>query len=123
MVDLPTRHRCAVSGASLTNAIRGFGTAKEVARAAGCSEATAARYRRGETLPDALSLARLMGRSRAIAAAMLRMAGLDDVSMDLEEARLRRELQRLQAERAGRSNAEVDAAIRAAARDLLGRHD
>jgi hypothetical protein len=65
----------------------------------------------------------LIGRSRAIAAAMLRMAGLDDVSMDLEEARLRRELARLQAERAGRSNAELDAAIRAAARDLLGRHD
>ena len=112
-----------MSGASLTTAIRDFGTAKEVARAVGCSEATAARYRRGETLPDALGLARLMGRSRAVAAAVLRMAGLDDVSMDLEEARLRRELQQLQAERAGRSNAEADAAIRSAARDLLGRRD
>ena len=90
-----------MSGAFLTTAIRDFGTAKEVARVANCSEATAARYRRGETLPDALSLARLMGRSRAIAAAMLRMAGLDDVSMDLEEARLRRELQLIEAKRAG----------------------
>ena len=88
-----------MSGASLTTAIRDFGTAKEVARAVGCSEATAARYRRGETLPDALSLARLMGRSRAVAAAVLRMAGLDDVSMDREEAWLTRELHRLKSVR------------------------
>jgi hypothetical protein len=83
----------------LTDAIRDFGSAKEVARAADCSEATAARYRRGETMPDALGLARLMARSRAIADAMLRLAGLDDLTMDLEEARLVRALCELRAMR------------------------
>lgn len=88
-----------MSASNLTAAIRDYGSAKEVARAVGCSEATAARYRRGETFPDALSVARLMASSRSIAAAMLRLAGLDDLSMDLEEARLRRELHELQARR------------------------
>lgn len=88
-----------MNGAELTTAIRDYGSAKELARVIGCHEKTAARYRRGETLPDALSIARLMARSREIATAMLRLAGLDDLSMDLEEARLRRELHELQARR------------------------
>lgn len=111
-----------MSGASLTNAIRDFGTAKEVARVVGCSEATAARYRRGETLPDALSLARLMGRSRAIAAAVLRMAGLDDINPDLEEALLRRELRRLEATRAGSLDeriADLEAAMAEIAKPMV----
>jgi len=41
-----------------------------------------------ETMPDPLGLARLMGWSRAIANAMLRLAGLDDVSLELEWSRL-----------------------------------
>lgn len=90
-----------MSGAVLTAAIADFGTAKEIARIVGCSPATAGRYRRGETMPDPLALARLMGRSRTIADVMLRLAGLDDLSLDLREARLRQELQRLQAQRAG----------------------
>ena len=110
-----------MNSAALTSAIRQFGTAKEVAQAAGCSEATAARYRRGETMPDPISLARLMGRSREIAQAMLRLAGLDDLSMDLEEARLRRELHQLQAKRTGPSNVETDPALGAAASQTVDR--
>jgi len=108
-----------MNSATLTTAIRDFGTAKEIARVVGCSEATAARYRRGETMPDPLGLARLMGRSRSIANAMLRLAGLDDLSMDLEEARLAHELRRLQAQRAEQANAH--AALCADARDVVGR--
>jgi transcriptional regulator with XRE-family HTH domain len=96
-----------VNAATLTSAIRASGSAKEIARAAGCSVATAARYRRGETMPDLLGLARLMGWSRAIANAMLRLAGLDDLSMDLEEARLRQELRRLEARRGGSPDVET----------------
>jgi hypothetical protein len=55
----------------------------------------------------------LMDRSRAMAASALRVAGLDDASMDLEEARLRRELARIQADRAKRLNADADTARRA----------
>ncbi len=109
-----------MSGATLTAAIRDYGTAKEVAQAAGCSEATAARYRRGETMPNPVILARLMGKSRAIANAMLRLAGLDDLSLDVEEARLWRELQRLRAKRPDIPNAEVDAALAARAREVVG---
>jgi transcriptional regulator with XRE-family HTH domain len=109
-----TPQECAVNSAALTVAIRHFGSAKEVARIVGCSEATAARYRRGETMPDAVGMARLMGRSWQIALAMLRLAGLDDVSMDLEEARLRQELEQLQARREVH-DAPTDAASGAAA--------
>lgn len=121
MAATPIPQKCIMNTATLTDAIRDFGTAKEIAQAVGCSVATAARYRRGETMPNPMILARLMGRSRTIAQVMLQLAGLDDVSMDLEEARLRRELHRLQAQRAEQSNAVV--ALRAAARDLVGRHD
>jgi transcriptional regulator with XRE-family HTH domain len=107
-----------MNGAILTAAIHDFGTAKEIARVVGCSEATAKRYRRGETSPDPVGLARLMARSRSIADAMLRLAGLDDVSMDLEEARLTRELSELKAKRAGVLDAAVDAAARTALRPM-----
>jgi transcriptional regulator with XRE-family HTH domain len=103
MAATPTPRVCAVSSATLIAAIRDFGTAKEVALAAGCSEATAARYRRGETMPNPVILARLMNRSRAIADAMLRLAGLDDAIMDVQEARLLRELARLQAMRGAKN--------------------
>lgn len=121
MVATPNRQGCAVNAATLTDAIREFGTAKEVALAAGCSVATAARYRRGETMPNPVTLARLMGRSRQIAEVMLRLAGLDEQSMDLEEARLERELLLLQAKRAERSNTDGHATSRAAARELVAR--
>jgi hypothetical protein len=117
----------------LTAAIRDYGTAEEVALAAGCSVATAKRYRRGETMPNPIGLARLMNRSKAIADAMLRLAGLDDLSMDLEEARLKRELARLQAIRAESKNgpARRDAGTEetsgapsgAAARPMVARRD
>jgi transcriptional regulator with XRE-family HTH domain len=111
-----------MNGAVLTTAIRDFGTNKEVARVVGCSEDTAARYRRGETSPDPLSLARLMSRSRAITSALLRLAGLDDLSMDLEEARLIRELRLLQAKREV-PNAEADAAPGSPPRTLVACRD
>jgi len=79
-----------------------FGTAKELAHAGGFSVNTAERYRRGDTVPDALTLTRLMGRSRVIADAVLRMAGLDDLSLDQEQARLVRSLADLEAKRAAR---------------------
>ena len=41
----------------------------------------------------------MMGRLRVIAASILRMAGLDDESMDREEAWLTRELHRLKSVR------------------------
>lgn len=93
-----------MNSAVLTGAIREFGTAKQIARAAGCAEATAARYARGDTMPDPIRLARLMGRSRDVASAMLSMAGLDEMSLDLEEARLTSELRRIRAKRAGNLN-------------------
>jgi hypothetical protein len=112
-----------MNSANLTSAIRGYGTAKEVALVAGCSEATAARYRRGETMPDPIGLARLMGRSRSIAEAMLRLAGLDDLSMDIEEARLRHALHRLQLRRAGVVPDDgIDAPMGAAAGKVVGKH-
>jgi transcriptional regulator with XRE-family HTH domain len=120
MAATPTHRDCAVTSATLTAAIRDFGTAKEVAEAGGCSEATAARYRRGETMPNPVILARLMGRSRQIANAMLRLAGLDDLSMDLEEARLRQELRQLEARRGGSLDVETtDAAPGAVAGTMV----
>lgn len=122
MAATPTPQKCIMNSATLTEAIRDFGTAKEIAQAGGCSVATAARYRRGETMPNPVILARLMGRSRLIAQAMLRLAGLDDLSMDLEEARLTHELQRLQQQRAERANAGAKTAIRTAASEVVERH-
>jgi len=88
----------------LTEAMqRAFGTAKELAYAGGFSVVTAERYRRGESVPDALTLTRLMAKSRVIADAVLRMAGLDDLSLDLEQARLVRSLAELEAKRAKRN--------------------
>lgn len=123
MAATPIPQKCVMNSATLTDAIRDFGTAKEIAQAVGCSVATAARYRRGETMPNPMVLARLMGRSRSIAQAMLRLAGLDDLSMDLEEAHLSRELRRVQARRAGESDADTVAPSRVAAPSLASRHE
>jgi transcriptional regulator with XRE-family HTH domain len=112
-----------MSGATLTDAIRGFGSAKQIARVIGCSEATAARYRRGETMPDPVGLAKLMGRSRQIANAMLRLASLDYLITDIEMARLRQEMHQLEAARAGSPdgrNSNADAASTVASR-MVGR--
>jgi hypothetical protein len=90
----------------LTEAMRrAFGTAKELACAGGFSVITAERYRRGEGFPDGLTLTRFMGRSRVIAEAVMRMAGLDDLSLDQEQARLVRSLAELEAKRAKRNEA------------------
>jgi hypothetical protein len=100
----------------VTEALRlGFPTAKHLALAGGFSVQTAVRYRRGETCPDALTIARLMGRSRAVAEAMLRLAGLDDLSLDHEQARLVRALADLETKKAGRY-ADM------AAREAVGGH-
>lgn len=123
MAATPTPRKCAMNSATLIAAIKDYGSAKEVAEAGGCSEATAARYRRGETMPNPMVLARLMGRSRAIATAMLRMAGLDDESMDLEEAWLKRELHLLRAKRAGPGDANAEAAHGAATRQVVAHDD
>jgi hypothetical protein len=66
----------------------------------GCSERTAETYQNGTYLPKIPGLVGLMRHSRDIVDAVLRMAGLDDISHDLEEARLIRELRELQAKRA-----------------------
>lgn len=90
--------------AILTAALRDFGSAKELARAAGVHLATAHRYRAG-ALPDAVALTRLMAKSHRIAEAVLRMAGLDDVAIDLQTARLLRVLEQLQAQKARETDA------------------
>ena len=95
----------------LTDAmLRAFGTAKELAVAGGVSLNTAERYRRGETYPDALTVARLMQHSRLVTEAMLRLAGLDDVWLDQERERLLRELTDLQQRRASYVAAAMAAA-------------
>ena len=101
----------------LAEALRlGFGTAKEMAAAGGISVQSAIRYRRGETYPDVFTIARLMRQSRVVAEAVLRMAGLDDVWLDQEQARLLRELIDLQQRRAP----YVAAAMAAAENSVAG---
>ena len=91
-------------GKLLTEAMQqAFGTAKELAYAGGFSLCTAERYRRGDTCPDAMTLIRLISKSRVIADCVLRMAGLDDLSLDQEQARLVRSLADLEAKRAQRN--------------------
>lgn len=99
--------------------LRAFGTAKELAVAGGVSLNTAERYRRGETYPDALTIARLMKHSRLVTEAMLRLAGLDDVWLDQERERLLRELTDLQQKRAP----YVAAAMAAAEKVVDGAQD
>ena len=95
----------------LADALRtGFSTAKELAYAGGVGIETAKRYRRGETYPDALTVARLMKHSRLVTEAMLRLAGLDDVWLDQERERLLRELTDLQQRRASYVAAAMAAA-------------
>ena len=96
--------------------LRGFGTARELAEVGGISLDTAQRYRRGETYPDALTVARLMKHSRLVTEAMLRLAGLDDVWLDQERERLLRELTDLQQKRAP----HVAAAMAAAENSVVG---
>jgi transcriptional regulator with XRE-family HTH domain len=99
-----TSKAAAVNSSLLTTAIHDFGTAKQVARVARCSEPTAARYRRGDTMPDPVRLARLMGASDAVATAILTMAGLGHVAVALREARLEAELDEIRARRGLRKN-------------------
>jgi len=84
----------------ITDALRAFGTAKQLALAAGCSLSTAKRYQAGYCVPDLLVLTRLMGRSRTIVDAVLHAAGCDDVSLELETARLTKLLAELHERRA-----------------------
>ena len=99
--------------------LQGFSTAQELATAAGVSLDTARRYRRGHTYPDALTVARLMQHSRLVVDAMLRMAGLDDLSLDQEQTRLLRELLDLQQRR----TPYVAAAMAAAENPVAGAQD
>jgi len=93
----------------LTAAFRAFGTAKELANAGGISPITAYRYQNAMTTPDLRVVTRLMGKSREIRDAVLRMAGCDDVSLELETARLTKLLADLQ-ERRAMAYADLDAA-------------
>jgi hypothetical protein len=97
--------------AGLIEAFRTFGSAKELARAGGVSVFTAQRYRSGYTTPDVITLTRIMAQSRAVADAVLRMAGLDDRSMDIEEARLLRSFLDLQAKRLALHDAMVEQGV------------
>jgi transcriptional regulator with XRE-family HTH domain len=105
---------------TLAQSIREFGSAKDVARAAGCSVATAGRYQRGETIPDAVAVARLMAASHRIVDAMLRMAGLDDVSLALQEQRLENDLAKLRDRRIAANATGVAEAGRRALPDMGG---
>ena len=103
--------------AGLVAAMRAFGTAKELALAGGCHLDTAKRYRAGETLPDLPTAIRLMAASRAIRDAVLHAAGCDDVSLELETARLTRLLLELH-ERRAEAYARLEADEAALASDL-----
>lgn len=107
-----------MSGLStLTEAMRAFGSAKQLAIAAGCHINTAKNYQLGYTFPDIVGLTRLMARSRAVTDAVLRMAGLDDLSLDLETARLTRLLAELH-ERRQEPHASLDQASPASGRSV-----
>lgn len=73
---------------AIATALRGVGSAKVLARLAGVSPKTAWRWQQGETQPDATTMVLLMARSQALANAILRAAGLTDLLMDIEEARM-----------------------------------
>ncbi len=102
--------------------MRDFGSAKELARFLGCSETTARKYRRGETVPNAIDMVRLMGASQVVARAILRLCGFDTASNYIREARLRDELARLRTSSAAEDDADAraDAALAALSRRLLG---
>ena len=83
----------------LTDALRAcFGSSGQLAAATGCSERSALRYVRGQSVPNIAVLTRLMGQHRCIADAVLAMAGLDQASLDREADRLRAELAELTAD-------------------------
>jgi len=95
----------------------GFPTAKHLAAAGGVSVQTAERYRRGETSPDALTVAKLMRHSDVVVQAMLRLAGLDDLSLEQEQVRLVRALADIEQKRAAR-NAVLAEALAVAGRQV-----
>jgi hypothetical protein len=67
-----------------------------------------------------MALTRLMRVSREVTYAILHMAGLDYVSLDLEEARLRDELSRLLLTRARSGDGRVAAALAALSCRMVG---
>ena len=73
---------------SIALALRELGTAKQAARIADVSHRTMERWQRGEGQPPCHVLIGLMGKSMAFARAVLRQAGLTDLLMDIEEARM-----------------------------------
>jgi hypothetical protein len=78
--------------------------AKDIARAADVSVATAARYRGGITTPDGLTLIRLMRNSPPVMDTVLRLLGLDDEAMAAREADLMRLLEETRKKRDSRDN-------------------
>ncbi len=88
--------------ATLMHALQQVGSAKVLARLAEVSPKTAQRWQSGETQPDAGTMLLLMRRSRHVADAVLRAVGLNDLLMDVEEARLVADLARLRARRTRR---------------------
>ena len=90
--------------ATLVAAIRSHGPAKQAARTLGVSPKTAERWGRGENLGALITAARVMSRSRSIADAVLMLAGLDDASLDAEEARLAQQIAEVRARRAARKS-------------------
>lgn len=73
---------------AIATALRGVGSAKVLARLAGVAPKTAGRWQRGETQPDAATMVAMMGQSPKLLNAVLRAAGLSDILMDIEEARM-----------------------------------
>ena len=74
----------------LSEALRSaFGTARELEAAAECSERSAFRYFNGESVPNVVTLARLIRRSPTFLAAFLEYAGLDERSLAIAAQKLR----------------------------------
>ncbi len=84
--------------APLTAAIREFGPAKVIARAARCAPVTAQRWRTGARLPHIIHLSRLAVVSQAVRDVLMRMIGADDASLDATQLRLEHESERDRAE-------------------------
>lgn len=82
--------------------------AKVLANAGDVSEATAKRWRAGNTTPESTTLIRLMDRCPPIREAVLRLLGLDDERLAAEEARLIQQLIAYRQKRSG-GNGETPA--------------
>ena len=104
--------------AILQRALIRFGTPQQLARAGGFSASTAYRYQSGLTVPDILTMTRLMSISREITDAVLEMAGLDDRSLDVEYTRLLRSVAELE-----RRREERNAALQALVAPTAGAND